>query len=74
MRTIVKYREFEISPSLVSYAPEHDWSYSHQDFDGAPDANDNRCGHAGSVEEAMAEIDEWHEENATSPSARKDRA
>lgn len=33
-------------------------AFSHDDFDGAPDANDNRCGYAASVEEAKAEIDE----------------
>lgn len=40
-----------------------DWHYVHRDFDGAPDANDNRCGHAASEASAMDEIDAWIEEN-----------
>ena len=40
-----------------------DWHFAHSDFDGAPDANDNRCGHAESLEAAKAEIDAWIEEN-----------
>jgi hypothetical protein len=34
-----------------------DWQFVHDDFDGAPDGNDRRCGSAGSLAEAMAEID-----------------
>jgi hypothetical protein len=34
-----------------------DWVYVHDDFDGAPDANDNRCGHAESLEACKREID-----------------
>lgn len=40
-----------------------DWQFAHNDFDGAPDAGDNRCGHAPSLEAAKAEIDAWIEEN-----------
>lgn len=35
-----------------------DWRFWHDDFDGAPDANDNRSGSAESLEAAKAEIDE----------------
>ena len=35
-----------------------DWSWHHDDFDGAPDGNDNRYGHSASLEEAKAAIDE----------------
>lgn len=35
-----------------------DWAYVHDDYDGAPDANDTRCGRAGSPEECLAEIEE----------------
>jgi len=35
-----------------------DWHFWHDDFDGAPDANDSRCGHAASLEEAKAQIDD----------------
>ncbi|HEY9219508.1 MAG TPA: hypothetical protein VIO94_15785 [Phenylobacterium sp.] len=40
-----------------------DWQFWHDDFDGAPDGNDNRCGSAASLEDAKAEIDLWIEEN-----------
>lgn len=41
-----------------------DWHYVHKDYDGAPDGNDNRCGHAPSLEDAKAEIDDWYEEQS----------
>ncbi len=34
-----------------------DWQWSHEDFDGAPDAYDNRCGTSASLEQAKADID-----------------
>lgn len=34
-----------------------DWQFWHDDFDGAPDANDNRSGSAASLEDAKMEID-----------------
>lgn len=39
----------------------------HDDFDGAPDAHDHRCGHARTVEDAKRDIDAWHEENDPEP-------
>lgn len=39
-----------------------DWGFWHDDYDGAPDAGDSRCGHAPTLEEARADIDFWHEE------------
>lgn len=38
---------------------QQSYDYVHTDFDGAPDANDGRYGHARTVEEAKAEIDEY---------------
>lgn len=35
------------------------WTYCHDGFDGAEDANDHRCGTAASVEACIAEIDNW---------------
>lgn len=35
-----------------------DWQFYHDDFDGAPDAGDNRCGFAPTLDAAKAEIDE----------------
>ena len=55
----IVYREFHIGRSMVSYMPETDWTYSHDDYDGATDANDTRCGHAPSIEAAKDEIDDW---------------
>ena len=39
------------------------WLFSHDDFDGAEDANDMRCGYEHTVEECKAEIDAWEEAN-----------
>jgi hypothetical protein len=33
------------------------YEYCHDDYDGADDANDNRCGHAASIDAAKFEID-----------------
>ncbi len=35
-----------------------DFSFYHEDFDGAPDAFDNRCGYAATEKEAMQEIED----------------
>lgn len=56
------YREFHIFPSSVSYMRSTDWSYSHDDYDGADDSNDNRCGHGASIEECKREIDLYWED------------
>lgn len=34
------------------------YNYVHDDYDGAPDAGDNRCGHAMTVQDAQEAIDE----------------
>lgn len=34
-----------------------DWQFWHDDYDGAPDANDNRCGSAATLDDAKMEID-----------------
>lgn len=39
-----------------------DWHFSHEDFDGAPDAGDNRTGHAPSLLDAMRQIDDYEKE------------
>lgn len=41
-----------------------DWHFYHEDYDGAPDANDGRAGHAESVDGCLREIreiEEWEE-------------
>ncbi len=41
-----------------------DYTYTHKDYDGAPDSGDRRCGYAGSVDECKADIDEIEAEAA----------
>ena len=36
----------------------HDWDFWHDDYDGAEDAHDPRCGTAASPDECRSEIDE----------------
>lgn len=39
-----------------------DWDWSHDDFDGAPDAGDHRCGAARNPDACIAEIHAWEDE------------
>lgn len=48
-----------------------DWQFWHDDFDGAPDANDNRSGSAASLEAAKSEIDAWELENGENAGLRE---
>lgn len=45
-----------------------DWHWTHEDYDGP---EDNRYGHAPSLEAAKADIDFWHEENGDAVEAGK---
>ncbi len=38
------------------------FEFAHKDYDGAPDGNDNRCGHGDTIEECRELIDELIEE------------
>lgn len=38
--------------------PAHEYDYCHDDYDGAEDAGDNRCGGASTIEACKMEIDE----------------
>lgn len=40
------------------------YDFAHDDYDGAPDAGDNRCGYGSSIEACKAEIDDIEEERA----------
>ena len=64
MNATIRYRSFEISyePAPIPNGPSY--CYSHRDFDGAPDSGDQRCGWAGTLEEACVLIDEWWREQA----------
>ena len=55
----IKYREFEITTSLVSYDKNFDYCAMHKDFD----EGDNRYFFGPSVDDLKAQIDEWHAEN-----------
>jgi hypothetical protein len=39
-----------------------DWDWWHEDYDGADDANDHRCGSAASLEACIDEIHEWEDD------------
>lgn len=53
----------------ISYDPPpipiriHDWTFAHDDFDGAPDSGDMRCGTAASIEDCKQQIDELEGDN-----------
>lgn len=54
------YREFEIDPHWYE-----GFVYAHEDYDGAPDANDPRCGSAKTIGEAKKAIDEYYFEKTS---------
>ena len=49
---------------LISFEPKpipnraYDWDYMHEDYDGAPDAEDGRCGNGGTLQSCKDQIDE----------------
>jgi hypothetical protein len=61
-RQLINYRNYVIHYDQKPVPGFGDWSFSHNDFDGAPDApdtscGDHRCGYAETPKEAKAEID-----------------
>lgn len=52
----ILYRDFEIYPIYV------DFGWSHPEFDGAEDSDDNRCGTGKTIEDCKKSIDYWYEE------------
>ena len=53
------YRGFEISYSIKPIPSRgFDYDFVHEDYDGAPDSGDRRCGNGSSLEDAMDQIDE----------------
>lgn len=44
--------------------PSVDWDWWHDDYDGAPDSGDNRCGSAADRDACIAEIHEWEDDHA----------
>lgn len=43
--------------------PICDFEFWHDDFDGAPDANDKRCGYGPSEQNCREQIADWCEEH-----------
>lgn len=52
------YRSDPMAPDSMA------WTYVHDDYDGAPDANDYRFGYAESIEAAKADVDEIEDGDA----------
>jgi hypothetical protein len=54
---------------IISHEPKpipsraFDWDYLHEAFDGAPDAEDSRCGNGASTEDCKDQIDDMETDN-----------
>jgi hypothetical protein len=61
----IEYRGYwiEYNPKPIPASCGVDWDWHHDDFDGAPDGNDNRCGCSASLDAAKTDIDEQIEED-----------
>jgi hypothetical protein len=57
------YKNYRIYLNDYSGPGDHlvQFAYSHDDYDGAPDGNDNRFGYAATVEACKSEIDNSEE-------------
>lgn len=62
-----RYRGYHIGLASYSPAAAFDWSFYHEDYDGAPDSGDNRHGRGASRADCAAQIDEI--EDAFTPDA-----
>ena len=57
------YGDWHIAPAdWIRPHPSVDWDWWHDDFDGAPDANDYRCGSAASRDACIEAIHAWEDE------------
>lgn len=62
--------EYKLGLWVIYYDPPAipvrncDWHYAHEDDDGAPDGSSARSGHAESLEDCIAAIEELLEEGA----------
>lgn len=54
------YRNFIIGDAMVPDDKNCGFTWTHENYDGAPDAADARFGYAFSVETAKIEIDNWY--------------
>ena len=55
------YKKYRICLSDLYEVHGFQYNYVHNDYDGAPDAGDSRCGVARTVQEAKDQIDERDE-------------
>lgn len=63
----ITYRGYRISENDFRAHPDWRkvrWCFVHEDFDGADDGNDHRCGYEASIEACLAEIDMREDEEA----------
>lgn len=47
----------------IALHPSSDWQFYHEDYDGAPDANDTCAGTAADRDGCIAAIHEWEDDN-----------
>lgn len=52
------------SIGYIGEGPGADWCALHRDYDGAPDANDDRLFYAPSKAAVMADVDDWWQEES----------
>lgn len=55
------YLSDSIAPASMRY------EYVHDDYDGAPDANDSRCGHEASIDACKQAIDDTYDDDPMHP-------
>lgn len=53
-----QYRSYTITYDPPPGPTDQVYSFSHEDFDGAPDSSDNRCGRGSSIRDCEEQIDE----------------
>jgi len=57
---IIQYKNYTITRAVNSW-PYANYEFVHDDYDGAPDAYDFRCGTASSAEECKELIDDMED-------------
>lgn len=60
--TVIAYRGYTIRPNDCNIDARCDWVFAHDDYDGAEDSGDHRCGWGASIAECRREIDMQIEE------------
>ena len=58
-KNVFSYRNYVVQPDPPPIPDRsYDWNFHHDDFDGAPDSGDTRCGYAASPQACYDAIDE----------------